>query len=95
MAKKQRATGGRSPASSVAMTQQEIATRLGVHVITIKRIEARALRKIRAAIEAEAAAAGVEVSEWLFVAQTRTEKQTGNVLAGLLRSMMAAEIDEE
>lgn len=47
------------------LTQVECAELFGVHRSRIQQLELRALRKMRAAIEAEAQAAGVTISEWL------------------------------
>jgi DNA-directed RNA polymerase specialized sigma24 family protein len=43
-----------------------IAAKLGISRARVWQLEVRALRKLRKAIEEEAAAAGVTVREWLF-----------------------------
>ena len=48
------------------LRQHEIAEALGVSRQRIQHLEYRALRKLRAAIKAEAELAGVSVREWLF-----------------------------
>jgi DNA-directed RNA polymerase specialized sigma24 family protein len=53
-----------------AMTRKEIAAMLGVSPETVIRDEQIAVKKLRAAIEAEAAEAGCSVRQWLFCGET-------------------------
>lgn len=46
-------------------TQEHVALLLGCDRSFVGQVERRALRKLRAAIEREAAAAGLSVAEWL------------------------------
>ena len=48
-----------------AMSQQDVATLLNMHRTRVSQIEIQAIRKLREAIQTEAAAAGVSPSEWL------------------------------
>lgn len=52
-----------------ARSQREVAEHLGIALRTVQETEARAMRKIRAAIEKRAKRAKVTVWEWLFEEQ--------------------------
>lgn len=48
-----------------AMTERQVAAELGISRTRVRQLEARALRKLREAIETEAERAGLEPREWI------------------------------
>lgn len=48
------------------LTQDELAEVKGISRRMVQKIESRALKKVKAAIEREAAEAGLSVRDWLF-----------------------------
>ncbi len=57
---------GNAASGTAAMTLSEIGKMFGVSLQSVQSIEQRAIRKIKAAIESEAAKAGMTVEEWLL-----------------------------
>jgi hypothetical protein len=55
----------------VGLSQYEVADLMGITRTRVHQIEKRALKKLRAAIEAEAVAAGISVEEWFLLGETQ------------------------
>ena len=56
----------RRPEQRVGLSQYEVAALLGISRRRVFQIEKLALKKLRLAIEAEAAAAGMSIEEWFL-----------------------------